>query len=503
VEKEKKQKGDNLNNKILKRLDEIAESYAAIKNKSEFAQALTRQVIFNPNQKISTPKTFTKYTREQIIKWLQNPASNEQNLRNASIYLYLSSMQFQRLIAYFAGLPLWQYVLYPKIYESPQKPDALKKQYHKVADILKAMSVPQTGSVIATTVLRDGVYFGVRHLGKGGSFIQRLNPDICQIAYIQEGVPLFKVDMSKISEKQLEFYPTEFEKMFKDSKAGGDAKWQEVPSEISVCVKFDLSTIEYSVPPFSAVLPGLYKIADAEDRHDVFADQKNIKMIFAKAPMKEDESPAMDFDLFLKYYNHLANQLPPGIGLGASPFATEAIDFNKSGATTEIDDIARTTDNFWSSAGTSPILHGASNSAAGSMKLVIKSDESFIGNIVKQIERVINAYLEIEVGGKIPFNIMILPTTVFNLDDYIARYKEGATLGIGKLLYMASLGVSQVDFEGMSFVENQILELDKRLNPLKNTYNTGENERGRPLEDEEDLEPSGVATRDGDTNENR
>ena len=498
-------KEEALDEKILQRLDEIAKTYNG-KNfdiQAEFAKALTRQVVFNPSQRIGASPTFSKYSRDQIIKWLQNPESNERSLRNASIYLYLSSMHYQRLLAYYAGLPLWQYVLFPKILGNDRNIDAIKKQYFKVADTVKAMSIPQTGLIIATSVLRDGVFFGVRWLGKGASFIQRLNPDICKIAYIQEGTPLFKVDMSKISEAQLEFYPEEFRSMFNASKAGGNAKWQEVPSEISVCVKFDLSTIEYSIPPFAAVLPGLYKIADAEDRHDVSADQKNIKMIFGKAPLKEDGSPAMEWDVFLQYYMHLANQLPDGIGFGASPFNIEAIDFNKSGVTGEIDDIARTTDNFWSSAGTSPILHGASNSAAGSMKLVIKSDESFIETIVKQIERVVNAYLETEIGGKVVFNIQILPTTIFNLDEYISRYKEGATLGIGKLFYMAALGISQIDFDGMNFIEKEVLNLDENLRPLKSAYNTGSSDAGRPEKNEEDLTPAGEATRDGDTNADR
>ena len=493
------------NAEIMQRLDAMAESYTTqqFASQAEFAKAFSRQVVFNPNVRADASPTFSKYTRAQIIRWLQNPETNERSLRNASIYLYLSSMHFQRLIAYFAGLPLWQYILFPKLLGEGQSAEEVKKQYYAVADILKAMSIPQMGSLILTTVLREGVFFGVRRLGKGASFIQRLNPDICKIAYIQEGTPLFTVDMSKISEAQLEFYPDEFKAMHTASKADGGDKWQEVPSDISVCVKFDLSTIGYSIPPFAAVLPGLYKIADAEDRHDVAADQKNIKMLLAKAALKEDGMPAMDWDIFLQYYMHLANQLPDGIGLGASPFTVESVDFNKSGITGEIDDIARTTENFWSSAGTSPILHGASNSAAGSMKLVIKSDESFIQNVVRQVERVVNAYLEMEVGGKTLFNIQILPTTIFNQDEYIARYKEGATLGIGKLFYMAALGISQIDFDGMNFIEKEVLNLDENLQPLKSAYNTGSSDAGRPEKDEEDLTPSGEATRDGDTNADR
>ena len=496
---------ENANNKrldeIVERLDQIAELYALKNNQSEFAKAFTRLIVFNPSKTTTNAQTYQKYNREQILRWLQNPANNEKNLRNASIYFYLSSMHYQRLIAYYAKLPLWQYVIYPKVYDPTVKIDNVKKQYYKVAEILKAMSIPQVGSIIATTVLRDGIYFGVRHLGRGGCYIQRLNPDICRIAYIQEGVPLFKVDMSKIPKDQLEFYPPQFERMYSAYEKEGQ-KWQDVPEDISVCIKFDLSTIEYSIPPFAAILPGLYKISDAEDRHDVSANQRNIKMIFATAPIKEDGSPAMDFDLFVKYYQHLANQLPEEIGLGASPFKMEAVDFYKN-TTADIDDVARTTSNFWASAGTSPLLHGTVSETAGTMKLAIKSDESFVSDIVAQIERAINAYLELEVGGKIIFNIKILPTTIFNIDEYVARYKEGATLGIGKLYYMAALDIPQADFEGINIIENQVLELDKKLTPLKSSYNSGSDKSGRPQKKDEDLQETGENTKETDQNENR
>ena len=69
----------------------------------EFARELLKQAIYNP--KVSTSKksyTYSLYTKENIVNWLQAPSSssNEKSLRDASNYMYLSSMHYNRLLNY-------------------------------------------------------------------------------------------------------------------------------------------------------------------------------------------------------------------------------------------------------------------------------------------------------------------------------------------------------------------------------------------------------------------
>ena len=52
-----------------------------------FARELIKQIVYNP-QNSSSRKTYSYslYTKENIIKWLQSPQSNEKSLRDASNY---------------------------------------------------------------------------------------------------------------------------------------------------------------------------------------------------------------------------------------------------------------------------------------------------------------------------------------------------------------------------------------------------------------------------------
>ena len=470
-----------------------------------FAKELTRQMLFNTKSTSGGADAFTKYTKDQIVQWLQSPSGNEKNLRNASIYMYLSSMHYQRLIIFYSSMLFWKYVISPVQFEEvvDKDMDSFKRNYYKAANSLETMNLPDMMRIILTSVLREGIYYGVRWFDKNTSFLQKINPDICKIAFVQDGVFLYKVDMSKIKKDELWKYPKQFATMHAAYEKDKE-RWQEVPSEISICLKADASIVEYSIPPFAAVMPQLYKIADAEARAEVSADMDNYKMITGQVPTDADGNPLIGYDLVEKYYRQIAGSLGANVGLALSPFKMDSFNFEKSGKTADIDTVQRTVANYWQTAGTPGLLHGISNNTAGVMKLAIKSDESYLFGIMDQAARMINRILKQEVSGKYRFKITFLPITIFNSEEMIARYKEASSFGLAKSYYAAAVGVPQFDIGGLSCVEDKILKLDEILKPLKNTYNTGkEEDAGRPASKEEDLDDEGEKTRDNDTNSNR
>jgi hypothetical protein len=49
---------------------------------------------------------FTKFTREDVVKYLEKPQNYVKQIRQMSNYLYVVSQQYRRLINYFAKLHL-------------------------------------------------------------------------------------------------------------------------------------------------------------------------------------------------------------------------------------------------------------------------------------------------------------------------------------------------------------------------------------------------------------
>ncbi len=469
-----------------------------------YMREMVRQLTYNPRDPSSKKSSnFSVYSKENILSWLKNPTTdtNEKSLRNASNYMYVSSMHYNRLLNYYAGLYVGAYVISPLGFSKDDVKDNFKKNFRKAARVLELINVPYVVRWVQLIALREGAFYGVWLTDSNSAFIQKIDPDYCKITAICDGCFVYKVDMTKIASK-LEFYPPEFTKMYNDYLATGD-QWQEVPLDISICVKGDSSVLDYTIPPFAAVMPSLYTIANTEELQETATELKNYKMLAGQIPVDDKGNPLMDEPMVTKYYNHVANALGDDVGLALTPFKFDTFTFENKSGVSDVDDLSRAVSNFWSNAGTSGLLHGKDNDTAGVIKLAVKNDETYVLGMVQQIERCINRYLKIALSGATKFKITILPITVFNREEYIKYYKEAAAFGLGKSQYAAALGIHQYDIAGQVYMEDNLLDFDS-LTPLKSTYTNGaSDDAGRPESADEDLSKSGENTRANDTNANR
>lgn len=473
----------------------------------EFAKAITTQIVHDPSGKTSrrATRTFSNYTRENVESWLSNPTANEKNLRDASVFLYNTNIRYSNLLNYYANLPCWYYTIEPINFNKEKvKKESFVKQYQKVCSIVRSMNISKTMRIASLIALREGVMYGAIWGGDGNSFIlQVLNPDYCQITKIIDGnVFQFAYDMSKVKEEDLDsYYPPQFKEMYQAYRSTGN-QYQEVPKEISFCLKGDPSIVNYSFPAFSSILPTLYAIKNIEDITENTTELSNYKMISGEIPTASDGTPLMTYETAMKYYAHIANNVGENVGVAISPFKLKNFDFEQSGATAQIDNVARANENFFAAAGTTPVLHGTSNPTSGVTKLAIKPDEAVALSLMNSCFDNINAFLKL-LPGTVKFKLAPIPATIFNKDEMLDKYKNALNFGIGKLQYAACLGIAQHSIQGQIYIENEVLGIDSLFTVMKTaaTQTKDDVSAGRPEED--DLTESGESSRDNDVNSNR
>lgn len=499
-----KRKSNTVKTSLNPSLDTFDESNEVVQMPMSFARSLIRQIVYNPKNTTSQKSySYSLYTKENILKWIQSPISNEKNLRDASIYMYLNSMHYQRLIKSYAGLYKGAYVISPLGFEKISDQNArnkFKNSYYKNVKFLEILDVPSLMRASIAVAIRDGACYGVRWADKTSNFVQFIDPDICKISAVSNGTFLYSVDMSKIQGK-LEFYPAAFTELYTKYLNTGE-KYQEVPEDISWCIKGDSTIVDFSTPLFASVMPSLYTIANTESLMETASELKNYKMLTGKVPVDTAGNPLIGWDLYLKYYNQLSSALGENVGLAITPFDINQFSFEERTGISDINEISKSVENFWTTAGTSGLLHGVANDTSGVTKLSIKNDETYVLDMVSQVEKLVNRYLKTALNGTYKFKITILPITVFNEDEYVKKYKEAAMSGLAKSHYAASIGIPQYDIEGLTYLENEIIPFDS-LVPMKSTYTGGANEAGRPSMNDEDLSDEGEATRGNDTNANR
>ena len=467
----------------------------------KYAQ-LQKQSLLDLQKSNSSSVTYTRYSKENLLNYMQTPKSNEKNIRNASIYMYDASSQYRRLILYYAQMALWSYTIAPIGFD-PLKvnTDGFRKSYLKAIHQTEAMNIKHEMQKASIIAFREGILYGVQWSGNNSFFIQRINPDICKLSSIIDGTWLYAVDVSQIKEEDLALYPPEFTTMWNAYKNGSAPKWQEVPEDISFCLKADETTSTYSIPPWASALPMLYDIETFKSLQETASEISNYKLVSMEIPLDKDGNPQLDWDLAEKYYQHLVNALPPYVGAVMAPMKLDSMKFEQSAGVQDVDTVSRAEEQFWREGGTSPLLFGsADNDTAGALKLSIAADEEMIFGLIVQAERLLNRILK-QISGTQKFKINILPATVFNRDNLLSAYKEGTTLGIPiKSAYAALLGLSPSDVMGMNYIEMDILNMGE-LTPLSSSYN--QSDAGRPQSDDGDLSEAGTQTRDDDTNANR
>ena len=469
---------------------------------ASFARELMRQATYDPNKSGSKKNhSYPLKYKEDVLSWLQNPSSttSEKSLRDASNYMYLSSMHYNRLLNYYAGLYTGAYVIAPLGFNQNDISSNFAKQYYRVKKSLELMNIPHIMRFVTLVALRDGAFYGVIVSDNNSSIILKIDPDYCRITAICDNSYLYEVDMTKIS-RNLEFYPQVFTDMYLKYVETGE-RWQEVPIDISVCIKADETIPDYSIPPFAGVIPSLYTIANEEALQETASELRNYKMLSGQIPLDEKGNQLIPDDIVKQYYAHIASALDDRVGLALSPFKLESISFENNASVSNLNTLSDAVANFWSTAGTSGLLHGRENDPSGVTQLAIKNDETYVIGIIQQFERVINRHLKTNFSGSQKFKISILPITVFNRGELIKYYKEAASFGIGKSYYAAAVGVPQIDIAGMDYIERNFVPFDN-LTPLKNSYTTS-GDVGRPQEDLSELGDAGMETRDNDTNANR
>jgi len=463
----------------------------------------TKQILIDLTKNNRSSLSFQKFSKEKIIDYLKDPVKNEKNLRDASIYMYNNSCHYRRLILYYALMPIWTYTLsLIKFDIQKAKSDAILKQYVKVSQIVDNMNLQHELPKMSITAFREDVFYGVVLETTDSFYIQKINPNICELSSIEDGVYNFAVDMSKIKEDELQLYPPEFTSMWNTYKSSGQKK-QEVPSKISACFKVN-EDLPYPIPMFSGTMVSLHDIEDYKQLKKARTEINNYKMVNMQIPTKDGE-PTMIWDDVVDYYNQLQGAVPEGVGLAVSPMKLDSIDFENSSGLSETDEVFKTEQQFWSSTGTSPLLFGGGNkNSAASLRLSIKSDEMIVINFMKQVERWINRRLK-NISGSTKFKINILPITRYNQEDMAKLYKEAATLGLPtKLKYNAVLETTSTDVEADTYLETEILKLQDKFIPLSSSY-TQPSQTGRPTSESkgEDLTESGEQTKEDDQNNAR
>lgn len=426
---------------------------------------LNRVQIRDFNKTIYAP-AFSRYSREDINRYLSNPYNYQNQLRKAITYIYGASAHFRRIIQYFVGLTDLAYVVEPyKVDTRKVNARTMGNNYRKVMNTLANMSIDTQFPKIITQCLKYDTFYGTMLETKDDITIQELPAEYCDITTVEGKVPNVTFNFSYFDSHQdyLEYYPQEFKDKYNTYKTKG-TKWIELDSPRSFAVKCNKELLEYPIPPFAGILREIYDIEDYKQLKKAKTALENYALVSMKLPM-EDGDWDLDYKKAVDFWQNLDAVLPDEVGSVLTPMDMSKISFerNHAGDTTVVADAE---DALFSAAGISALLFNSRSPSANALALSIKADQAIVFDIVKSIEDVVNRYIQYFNYGK-NFKVNFLDVSRFNREEAGAAYLKACSYGMPMIsYYCASQGLNQAQVDGMSYLEGEVLQLQDLFKPL-------------------------------------
>ena len=490
------------------------------RNKAAYAAVKDALALIDLTQNRSI--TYTTYSRESLRSYLQNPASesNQKNLRKLSNYLYTVSHVYRRLINFKAyQIQLKSWTVYPDV-PLTEEPDveSILQNYDTVTKYIRNMDMKSQILKCMLQAWKNDIVFGFCYgdpENDGEFFIHLLDPDYCKISSQQyyRGVLNFAFDFSYFDSGTnayyLDIYDPIFKKLYNKYKSDNSQRWAELPIENTFCLKINIDTLDYPIPPLSGLFDSIISLADLQAVQDLKDELEAYKLIYAKidtiSGTKDVDDFEIDLELANKFFQKLQSAMPENVAIAMSPMKLEAIDFNSNNAN-DVNIISEAYENIINANG-GIVLNQNKITNSASFKLALQFDSMDAMAPVEQINAWLNLWILNHLGetGMVAEYSDVSP---YFVDDRIDQLLKVAQYSVPCKMELASLlGVNPVKERGMSYLEKALgIGTDSWNQPLvsSNTQSgeNGDGSDGRPKSDEP-LSDEGEKTKDGEKNQNR
>lgn len=489
---------------------DIAEIQKQLKiDLSKMVQSVKLDIDAN---KITNKRFTTKFTKEQVQKYLEDPKKHEKELRDVTKSLCVLSPQFNRLVGYIPDMAMFNCIIVPKLNNiNIEDKEKYIKDYYKWGNYLDKLNIQHEFIKIIKSNFKFDTYYGYILEDENGFYIKTLDHNYCKIVSVDDGCFNFAFDFTffekEDNEKYLNYYPREFKTRYnKYKKNRKNYRWQELDSDKTICTKFYEDLVDITYPPYCNTFGDLFDISDYKQIDKQSAENENYQLIGLEMETNSKNGEPNNFTVdpktVLDFYSLIQQSLPEGIGAFISPVKWNTAQFSNS-SQSKIDRVQNSTRNFWDGAGVASVLFSSGATNAGTLKYSMLVDTNMLFVIYRQLERWLNRKLKREFNGEVA--IKLLDIHRLNQNDFIDQQLKLAQYGVpNKTMLSSAIGLSPIEMLSLNTLECDILDLVNKLKPLSSSHTQSNSDNvGASEKDEGDLSESGQQTRDNSSNENR
>lgn len=460
-------------------------------------QRFARDSVSYKTPSIKLPK---KYSKQQILRYLEDPFKNSAPLQEVSAYLKFNNGVYNRMIKYFAGIPTFDCMLYPTEVNSKKATtgEKLIKSYQETSLYIEKVNPKYNLNWFLERILQNGELYTYKIEDAQSIVYKEMPTDLCRISSVEDNICKYSIDLRKVTSKGIyETMPPEIQKLGDRYSQGGikaeelvDGGWYELDKN-AVAFNCISQFLAKGFPPFSYLFDGLMHLDEMKQLHFNSAKANNLKIIHQRIPIDDDGELLIDYDLVKEYHDSTKRNLPDGIAITTNPLDLQSITLSRNGAEA-INQRSEALESLFDDAGVNSELFNGSKSSNEAIATGIMVDEMFVNNIVRMFENFLN--YEISQNKKTSaWRVKICNSTFFSKDEHIKRSRENLAYGGSRLEYLAVQGFTPLQAYN-TLKGEQALGIDQVMVPQQSSHTLStSDDNGRPSKQEGDSDTGGQA----------
>ena len=467
------------------------------------AEAVAKQL--RDIQKSTTYTTISNYNKETIREYLKNISSNESNLRGLSRYLFYRCEIYYRLVKYYAGqadLSIRSVIPQYDLTGNNDKESTLQS-YYETLKVLNELNLQYEFFKAYVVALREDVFYGCMYYTEGeGSFILPLDPEYCKIAGVYakgDYAPCMNMTYFNRNKDLLEYYGEPFQSMYNAYESSNE-KWQVIPPEYGVCLKFRAEDWENVIPVFAPMFTDLVSLLDLADIQAVVDEKQIYNLVWMEMETFNNGEPndfKVDPDqVTIPYWNRMTSEaLPDYASYALIPGKLNKMTFSDDQAS-DVNKIEKATENILNTAGGAQVLNSSTVSGSTAFSGSMRVDSEFaLSSLIPQTELIVNRLLSHYITN--PCKVKFFEVSTFTKEEFKKSILESGQYGLPTKLMINNInGFNELDTLALNFLEEDCLQLSERFIPLQSSYVQSGKESGGQIKTDGEISSEGEASRD-------
>ena len=449
-----------------------------------------KAVSTKSNGQLNYPKWYTAafrkdYFNTKVIEKIISSGNIDEIIALSRFYYKINGL-YKRIIIYFSTMLLYDTVVVPKFVKQNIEKNKFLKNYYKTLAFVDKAYLAQEISRVFTTMLVDGIYYGLVYESADGSIVfGDLPRNYCRTRFRSNtGNQILEFNVQYFdsfkTDAELRVILDTFPKSIRDYYAAWGKS--EVSTPWYICKEYegvaficslDGSASQNAVPFFIQTIPAISRLKDYEEADLDSVQNELSKLVINQIPLDKENELAFELPEVEAIHKGVVDMLSdnPHVNVMTTFCNTDVASLGSTVDNVR-NDLGTVTHLVYNEAGVSKQLFD--NDSAISIQYSVQNDLALVLALLKPIQRWLNYILNYKFGKNEEFfyEINLLPISHYNREEMSNLYLKGAQYGYSKFYAGAALGIKQTDLISLTMVENDFLDLDAKMVPLQSSHTT-------------------------------